>query len=169
MTHRSKPILVGASTLVVLLLLPGLAGAAKQQTGDIKEWYEKELVQQKLGLTEDQVARIAEVEESFIPRLAEMNVEKRKAYRSMMASLDSGDITQDAFEAGRARLEAAYGAHASLTAERWRALRSVLTEQQWRSLPETAPKALALGNFMVARRGGVFMGPDGPKTKPNPN
>jgi len=168
MTHRSKPILAGASALVVILLLPGLAGAAKQQTGDIKEWYEQVPVQQKLGLTEDQVARLAEVEESFMPRLRKLNVEKRTAYKSLMTALDAGDIPQDTFEANQARLEAAYGSHAALTAERWRALRSVLTEKQWRGLPAAAPKALALGHFSVAKRGGVYMGPNRPQTAPDP-
>ena len=88
MTHRSRPTLVGASALVVILLLPGLAGAVKQQTEDIKEWYEQVPVQQKLGLTEDQVARLAEVEESFMPRLRKLNVEKRTAYKSLMSALD---------------------------------------------------------------------------------
>jgi len=82
--------------------------------------------------------------------------------------VDAGDIPQDTFEANQARLEAAYGSHAALTAERWRALRSVLTEKQWRGLPAAAPKALALGHFSVAKRGGVYMGPNRPQTAPDP-
>ena len=168
MTTEPRFKILFATAVVVLLLLPSFADAAGQNKGNRKNWYEKEAVQQKLELTEDQVARIAEVEETFMPRLKEMNVEKRTAYKSLMTALDSGEITQDTFEADRARLEAAYGAHAALTAERWRALRSVLTEQQWRKLPEAAPKALALGHFSVAKRGGVYMGPGRPKNAPSP-
>jgi hypothetical protein len=97
-----------------------------------------------------------------------LNVEKRTAYKSLMTALDAGNIPQDTFEANQARLEAAYGSHAALTAERWRALRSVLTEKQWRGLPEAAPKALALGHFSVAKRGGIYMGPNRPQTAPDP-
>jgi Spy/CpxP family protein refolding chaperone len=168
MTTKPRFKILFATVVAVLLLLPTFADAADQNKGNRKNWYEQESVQQKLELTEDQVARIAEVEESFMPRLTEMNVEKRTAYRSLMSVLDSGEITQDKFEANRARLEAAYGAHAALTAERWRALRSVLTEQQWRGLPEAAPKALALGHFSVAKRGAIYMGPNRPKTAPDP-
>lgn len=148
---------------VAIVLLPGLAGASGKDGGNRKPWYEQETVQEKLELTDDQVTSLAEVETTYGPRLAAMNQEKRTAYRSLVTSLDSDDLTQQEFEAMRARLEAAYGTHAATTGDRWQALRSVLTKQQWRNLPEAAPKALSLGQFGVAKRGGMYMGPSGPK------
>lgn len=153
---------------VTIVLLPVLVAAAGQNAGKSKAWYEQETVQQKLELSADQVARIAEVEEDFGPRLAAMNQEKRTAYRALITSLDAGELPQDEFEAKRTRLEVAYGSHAALTGERWRALRSILTKTQWRNLPEAAPKALSLGQFGVSKRGGFYMGPGGKKTAPKP-
>ncbi|MEX1309307.1 MAG: hypothetical protein AB1Z65_02715 [Candidatus Sulfomarinibacteraceae bacterium] len=153
---------------VTLVLMPGLAAAADQDTGKAKAWYERETTQQKLELTNDQIARIAEVENDFGPRLAEMNQEKRTAYRALITALDAGELPQAEFEAMRNRLESAYGSHAALTGERWRALRSILTKTQWRNLPEAAPKALSLGQFGVSKRGGFYMGPGAKKTAPNP-
>ena len=167
MTVKPRFKILFAMSAATALLLPSFADAAGQSKGNTKTWYEQEAVQQKLELTEDQVARIAEVEERFRPQLATMNQEKRTAYRTLMTSLDSGELQEDEFEANRTRLEAAYGSHAAVTADLWRALRSVLTEQQWRKLPETAPRALALGHFSAAKRGGIFMGPGKPKTAPN--
>jgi len=159
------------ATAVTIVLLPGLAAAAGQNAGNKmskKIWYEKEAVKQALGLTTDQVTSIAEVEASFGPRLAAMNGEKRTAYRTLMTALDAGDLPQQEFKTKRARLEAAYGSHAAVTADRWLALRRILTEEQWRKLPEAAPKALTLGHFGVAKRGGLYMGPGQPKPAPNP-
>jgi len=167
MTRRLRTKILFATAVVVLLLLPSFANAAGQSKGNTKAWYEQEAVQQKLDLTEDQVARIAEVEETFRPQLAKMNQEKRAAYRTMMTSLDAGELPEDEFEANRTRLELAYGSHAARSADLWRALRSVLTEAQWRKLPEAAPKALTLGYYSVAKRGGVYMGPGRSTTTPN--
>jgi Spy/CpxP family protein refolding chaperone len=155
------------ATAVMVALLPGFT-AAGQNAGNKKSWYEQETVQQKLELTADQVKGIAEVEASFGPRLVALNGEKRAAYRALMTALDADDLPQQEFETKRARLEAAYGSHAALTGDRWLALRRVLTEQQWRKLPEAAPRALTLGHFGVAKRGGVYMGPGQPKTAPKP-
>ena len=158
------------ATAMTILLLPGLAAAAGQGAGNKNKgsWYEQEAVQQKLELTADQVTSIAEVEASFGPRLAAMNEEKRTAYRALMTALDAGELPQQEFETKRARLEAAYGSHAAVTGDRWRALRRVLTEEQWRKLPKAAPKALTLGHFGVAKRGAIYMGPNRPKTAPDP-
>ncbi len=155
-------------TAVTIALLPGLAAAAGKAAGNQKPWYEEKAAQQKLGLTADQVTSIAEVEASFGPRLAAMNEEKRTAYRALMTALDDDGLPQQEFETRRARLETAYGSHAAVTADRWRALRRILSEEQWRKLPEAAPKALTLGHFGVAKRGGVYMGPGQPKPAPNP-
>jgi len=161
---RFRILLIAAVTIV---LLPAFA-ATGQDAEKQKAWYEQETAQQKLELTTDQIARIAEVEEDFVPRLAALNQEKRTAHRALITSLDAGELPQDEFEAKRTRLEVAYGSHAALTGDRWRALRSILTKTQWRNLPEAAPKALSLGLFGVSKRGGFYMGPGGKKTAPNP-
>ena len=112
------------------------------------------------------MARITEVETSFRIRLAEMNKEKRTAYRMLLTSLDAGDLSDEEYTAMRTRLETAYGSHAAVGADHWRALRGTLTETQWRKLPEAAPKALALGTYSVAKRGGFYMGPGKPGSTP---
>lgn len=162
---RIRTIFIAA---VAIALLPVVAAATDQGAGRGKAWYQQEAAQQMLELTTEQIERIAEVEADFGPRLAEMNKEKRTAYRALITALDAGELPQAEFEAMRDRLESAYGSHAALTGERWRALRSILTRTQWRNLPEAAPKALSLGQFGVAKRGGVYMGPGTKKAAPNP-
>jgi hypothetical protein len=144
---------------VVALLLAACAARAADQGPRRQAWYDDAKVQQALELTADQVASLAEVEASFGTRLAELNAQKRTAYRKLLTSLDPGNLPADEFQRLRGQLEAAYGTHAAVSADRWQALRSVLTESQWRKLPEAAPKALALGNYSVAKRGGIFLGP----------
>jgi Spy/CpxP family protein refolding chaperone len=168
MTTKPRFKILFAAAVAVALLLPSFADAAGQNKGNRKNWHEQESVQQKLGLTADQVARIGEIEETYGTRLIEMNQEKRTAYRILMTSLDAGELPEEEFNANRARLEAAFGSHAAVTADRWLALRRVLTEQQWRKLPEAAPRALALGPISVSRRAGVFMGPGSQNTPTNP-
>jgi len=161
---KTRLILIAAVTIVLLPVFD----AAGQETTKKKAWYEQESAQQKLELTTDQIARLTVVEEDFVPRLAALNQEKRAAHRALITALDAEDLPQAEFEAMRNRLESAYGSHAALTGERWRALRSVLTRTQWRNLPEAAPKALSLGLFGVAKRGGIYMGPKSKNTAPNP-
>ena len=161
---RIRLILIAAVTIVLLPVL----NAAGQEANKKKAWYEQESAQQKLELTADQIARLAEVEEHYVPRLAALNHEKRTAHRNLITAFDAGVLSEEDFAAKKTRLEVAYGSHAALTGERWRALRSILTRTQWRNLPEAAPKALSLGQFGVSKRGGVYMGPGAKKTAPNP-
>lgn len=163
LNSRTRLMMIAAVTIV---LLPVSAAAANPDAPKKTPWYEEETAQQKLELTSDQIARIAEVEADFGPRLAAMNKQKRTAYRALITALDAGELPQAEFEAMRTRLESAYGTHASLTGERWRALRSILTRTQWRNLPEAAPKALTLGQYGVSKRGGIYMGPGVKKTVP---
>lgn len=166
MTEHSRSRVFCAAVAGVIFLLPIFAGATEKDQGKRKSWYEQKAVQQKLGLTADQVAGITEVEESFGARLVKMNQEKRTSYRGLMSALDAGQLSEDDFEARRTRLEEAYGSHAAVSADRWRALRSILTKDQWRNLPEVAPRALALGYFSIVKRGSVYMGPKGPPAAP---
>ncbi len=121
-------------------------------------WWMNEEIQQKLELSPDQVKKIGEVENHFAGKLRAMKIEKQKAYKNMIRHLDSETLSEEDFVKAQARMQAVYGENAAASANRWKALRSTMTLQQWKNLPAAAPKVLQLGSISTSFRGKVRLG-----------
>jgi len=114
-------------------------------------WFERAKIQQALELTEKQVNELTALQETYRTHLLELRKAQRKAYTEVIEAL--GEAKPDAAKVAAARkaLEEAALALDRAIMDHWENMRSILTEAQWKKLPEVAPRALRFGGGMALR------------------
>jgi hypothetical protein len=151
---------VFAAAVLALAWTPA-ATAEDASEGPAQSWWLNPVKVEKLALTSDQVARIAEVETSFEKPIATARQERVKAYRHVVRLLDAGDYSPEELAEKTAAFQEAFAAEVQVKVDHWAALRSVLDADQWTALPTVAPQDLLVGGFGISARGKVFMGGPG--------
>jgi hypothetical protein len=119
------------------------------------KWWEDSTVQEKLQLDDDQITAIAALQEAHQKRITEIVLEQRNAYRSLIQNLDRLDETAERREQRRTDFIASWDLQAQANVDKWMALREILTFDQWKLLPETAPSALRISHLAVNSRGTI--------------
>jgi Spy/CpxP family protein refolding chaperone len=119
------------------------------------KWWEDATVQEKLQLSADQVAAIATLHEAHQQRIKDIVLEQRDAYRSLIQNLDRLDETAEKRDQRRSDFVASWDLQAQANVDKWVALREILSFDQWKLLPETAPTALRISHLAVNSRGTI--------------
>ncbi len=146
-----------AGALVIAVVLsagPVLAQnprSGQQQRRHRTAWFEREDVQQALGLTETQIASLSEATKAHREKLPALRRAQREAYRALFEALGSEKPDPAAVEEARKDLETAILDLNRAGMDHWIALRKILTKAQWEQLPNVAPRALRLGSAVAMR------------------
>lgn len=147
------------SLAVVILLIPVSAGAQARQSPRKSraghravQWWEAGTTAKDLGLSQDQVTRIADLYTTSNQAIRQARVEARKSYQKLFAAMSEGGPNSQEVAKARSAFEEAEEHLIELQLQRLAGLRELLTGQQWDKLPNTAPRALRLG-MMFALRG----------------
>lgn len=119
------------------------------------KWWEDSTVQERLQLSDDQITAIAALQEAHQQRLKAIVLEQRDAYRSLIQNLDRLNETAEKRDQRRSDFIASWDLQAQATVDKWIALREILTFDQWKLLPETAPSALRISHLAVNSRGTI--------------
>ena len=130
------------------------ARSGQKQRHHRAAWFERENVQQALGLTETQIAALTEATKAYRQQLVALRKAQRKAYRELFDALDTDRPDPAAVEKARKSLETAVLDLNRAGMDHWIALRKILTKVQWEHLPEVAPRAIRLGSAMALRSHG---------------
>lgn len=146
--------------IVVATALPAAAqqGRSMKTPGGMRKantvkWWEDSTVQEKLQLTDDQITAIAALQEAHQQRITEIVLEQRTAYRSLIQNLDRMDEAVEMREQRRNEFIASWDLQAQANVGKWMALREILSFEQWKLLPETAPSSLRISHLSVTSRG----------------
>lgn len=153
--------------LIATVFGSGLAAPAHPQSqksqgdrGKRMKWWTNETVQQKLELSEEQIASIAELNEAVAADRSEATRSQRKAYHRMITGLADENLSNTEFLRRREDLERIWLHRAQMTIDYWLQLRSLLSTDQWQQLPSVAPRALQFGDTFIRGYGRVTIGGD---------
>lgn len=159
-TAASAAALLRRTVAVVCLTLTG-AAAAQQPTPSPSPakaaagWWRQPKAVSQLELTAAQQAAIAAAESSYREtRAAAMTVYSR-AYAGLIAALTAEPVDPDSLETQRQAFLAAWDALGTANADRFVALRGILSARQMEQLPKVAPGALRAGPLAVRALGEV--------------
>jgi Ni/Co efflux regulator RcnB len=151
---------------VIAVAVVAAAGAtsAQDSSAAARQWWQKPEVQQKLNLTEAQVAEITNLDQELGAR-AEAATEARsdawQAVKTAAAEQPSGEAFVEAAEAYRNAVDGL----AVLSIERIQALTTILSSEQFAALSGVAPAALAPKVGASAGGGGGLRSVGGARTR----
>ena len=143
-------------TLATVFLLVGfLVGSSSEVFGQSEgrnKWWTSESVRVQLGLTDEQVERIGELQEEKNKQLSTIRAEVVRAMREVIGALDDPSTSEEILAEKRRDLEDAWALNLQVTIDHWIELRQVLSAEQWKELPNAAPRALRLGMLGLRAR-----------------
>jgi len=161
MTRHGKVAMTAvAGALALILTGPAVqadqAGQTQGQRRHRRAWFERDKVKQELGLTDKQIASLGQEQETHRERLAELRKAQRRAYTALIEVLGAEKLDPEVLARARqALLDASVELDRALVAH-FEAVRKVLTAEQWKRLPEVAPRALRYGGAMALRGRGTI-------------
>jgi Spy/CpxP family protein refolding chaperone len=161
-TERNRHPGVVISLAIMLVLSSGLVVAQERRNASNQNqrqgWWEKELVQNKLGLSSQQISAIAKLEEQNQEAARAQRRAQQQAYRGMIKLLTDGSPTEAEIAESRAALEETWVDSVRQGVDHWVKLRDELSSEQWEKLPKVAPRVLQLGGFRTRAMGSIRVG-----------
>jgi Spy/CpxP family protein refolding chaperone len=137
-------------TCVLLAATPVIAQEQTRQKGRANsEWWTTAKAKQGLTLTDDQIARIAEIEDGTRRPRQEAARNQRRAYRETIMGLAEGALSDEELKKHNEAIEQASIDATRVTLDYWGQLRGVLSREQWEQLPKVAPHVLRLGGMIT--------------------
>jgi len=125
----------------------GESGRAKPQT----QWWQDQVITEKLELTDDQIQAISDLMAVSSGDDNQHRQQERQMSLRYLRALDQNPYDPELVERASERLINVLSSKDRQRIENVRALRDILTHEQWTTLWNVAPRALQISGFRVLR------------------
>ncbi len=144
----------------------GRGQSLMRQMDRAARWWNRPQIADKVGLSDDQKARLDAVADEAEKKRAAASAEFAEAYARYLDALSEVTVDESVIGARRREIEATGASVMAVSVDQLIAVRKTLTPEQWTTLREVVPGALTLGQSRL-RRVGAGPRSAGAETQPN--
>jgi Spy/CpxP family protein refolding chaperone len=131
------------------------------------QWRLTDEVVGEVGLTQEQVDRITEIQRDFSRRLGAVIQRERRSKLRYVRALVDDSVNETRIERTRAQVEEVAIMRLDLELDRVQAMRDAMSADQWVGFLELAPKAVRIGGFVPSLIGKVTVADDSGAESPD--